>query len=78
MKTIVLKVKPLDLHGIKHQEVIRIVESYTIRNRNKLPLQIITGNSDRMKELVIKSLKSNNFSYHIGNKFNKGFIIVNK
>jgi hypothetical protein len=76
MKTERLKKEPLDLHGVKHIDVVHLVVSYIIRNRNFLPLQIITGNSDKMKDLVIKSIKENNFKYHIGDQFNKGYIII--
>ena len=78
MKIIRLKKTPLDLHGVKHIDALTAVESYIIRNRNLLPLKIITGNSEKMKDLVTKCIKSNNFNYHIGDQYNKGYIIVKK
>ena len=46
--------KTLDLHGVKHEDVDRIVENFVLLN--KTPLTIITGNSDRMPELVLEVL----------------------
>ena len=40
----------LDLHGIKHSEVDRLVENFVLLNET--PMRIITGNSDRMINIV--------------------------
>ena len=45
-----MSIKQLDLHGIKHEDVDRLVENFVLLN--KPPLKIITGNSDKMPELV--------------------------
>ena len=45
----------LDLHGVRHSEVDRLVENFVLLNR--LPLTIITGNSDTMKKMVIDKCK---------------------
>jgi len=42
--------KTLDLHGIKHEDVERLVENFILIN--KLPLTIITGNSEIMRTIV--------------------------
>ena len=42
--------KELDLHGIKHEDVDRIVENFVLLN--DLPVRIITGNSIKMIELT--------------------------
>jgi len=54
-------IKRLDLHGIRHEDVDRIVENFVLLNTP--PLRIITGNSDEMRELVIKVLDRNSISY---------------
>jgi len=46
--------KKLDLHGIKHDEVERLIENFVMLNNP--PLTIITGNSDRMYKLVLTKL----------------------
>ena len=38
--------KKLDLHGVKHTDVDRIVENFVLLNNP--PLDIVTGNSDKM------------------------------
>ena len=37
--------KKLDLHGVRHSEVDRLVENFVLLNNP--PLEIITGHSDR-------------------------------
>ncbi len=54
-------IKQLDLHGIKHEDVDRIVENFVLLN--KPPLRIITGNSSQMKELVVGVLDRNDMGY---------------
>ena len=44
--------KKLDLHGVRHQEVNRMVENFILMNQHELPLTIVCGNSIRMIELV--------------------------
>ncbi len=44
----------LDLHGIKHEDVDRLVENFVLLKEP--PLTIICGNSDRMIELVKNKL----------------------
>ena len=66
----------LDLHGIRHIDVDRIVENFIFLNA--LPLYIITGNSMKMLEITMEVLGRNNFEYVIGNEWNKGYIKVLK
>jgi hypothetical protein len=42
----------LDLHGIRHHEVDRLVENFIYMNQDDMPLKIICGNSPKMVELV--------------------------
>lgn len=42
----------LDLHGIRHGDVDRIVENYIYLNQASLPLTIICGNSNTMIQLT--------------------------
>ena len=44
----------LDLHGIRHDDVERLVENFVLLN--KPPLTIITGNSDKMRDIVLAAL----------------------
>lgn len=40
----------LDLHGVRHHEVDRLVENFVLLN--DLPVRIITGNSPTMQALT--------------------------
>ena len=46
--------KELDLHKVRHSEVDRLVENFVLLNEP--PMRIITGNSDKMRELVENTL----------------------
>ena len=46
--------KRLDLNEIRHNEVDRLVENFVLLNEP--PLTIITGNSHKMQEIVIRCL----------------------
>ena len=51
-----LKLNKLDLHGVKHEEVDRVVENFLFLNQDDIPLEIVCGNSQRMIDLVLKVL----------------------
>jgi hypothetical protein len=53
----------LDLHGVKHQEVETEVLDFTYQYQTLLPLIIICGNSNKMVELVSRSLELSNIGY---------------
>jgi hypothetical protein len=38
----------LDLHGIKHEDVDRLLENFVYLNQYEMPLTVICGNSARM------------------------------
>lgn len=42
----------LDLHGVRHHEVDRIVENFIYLNQDAMPLKIICGSSTQMVRLV--------------------------
>ena len=44
----------LDLHGVRHYEVSIMVENFVLLNNP--PLTIITGNSDKMMDIVLDKL----------------------
>ena len=58
----------LDLHGVKHEDVMLIVEEWAIMwDYRVLGFQgkIITGNSAKMKTLATSALKKHLFDYKI-------------
>ena len=51
----------LDLHGKRHEDIDRIVENFILLSN--LPCKIITGNSKRMKELVMNVVERHEFHW---------------
>ena len=66
-------IKELDLHGIKHNDVQSEVENFVLLNNP--PLKIITGMSDKMKELVTEVLERNEMMYDIP-YYNNGMVKI--
>ena len=50
----VSKQNELELHGVRHDDVGRLVENFVLLNER--PLTIICGNSDRMVNIVQNKL----------------------
>ena len=57
--------KTLDLHGIKHAEVSKLVDQFIWENMKSKSqeVEIITGISDQMKLIVINTINDYRFSY---------------
>ena len=60
----------LDLHGVKHHAVDRLVENFIFLKEP--PMRIITGNSTAMQALVLDVVKRHGFEYDT----EAGWIIV--
>jgi DNA-nicking Smr family endonuclease len=58
--------KTLDLHGVKHADVSRLMDQFLWEQMNKKTreVEIITGISQAMKQVVIKNLKDYDFVYN--------------
>lgn len=59
----------LDLHGIRHHEVDRLVENFIFMNQNLVPLKIICGNSQRMIDLVFAIVEKHKLSDVVTNQY---------
>ena len=68
-----MKMKELDLHGLSHLQVEDLVENFVLTNEP--PFRIITGNSEKMRELVSKVLESRHLQFYVP-AHNPGEIIV--
>jgi hypothetical protein len=66
----------LDLHNTRHRDVERKVEDFLMWH--DLPVKIITGNSDIMKQLVIDVIKRHKLFCHYENLRNSGCLVVTK
>jgi DNA-nicking Smr family endonuclease len=58
--------KTLDLHGVKHADVPKLMDQFIWEQMNKKSreVEIITGISQAMKQVVIKNLKDYEFTYN--------------
>jgi DNA-nicking Smr family endonuclease len=58
--------KTLDLHGVKHADVPKLMDQFLWEQMNKKTreVEIITGMSQAMKQVVIKNLKDYDFIYN--------------
>jgi len=70
------KLPSLDLHGIYHREVEGLLHNFLNDNLDNLPVEVITGNSDRMKEIATKIIKSYDLEMRIKSHYNLGSFIV--
>lgn len=70
----VVNARTLDLHGMKHAEVDRVVENYVFLT--DYPHDIITGNSVEMHNIVKAVLDRHSFRYVVGDMNNKGYVRV--
>ena len=61
--------KILDLHSIKHSDAELLIEQFIYESRNELPIKIITGNSRKMKSIVINSAKEMGYNVFDIGKF---------
>lgn len=46
----------LDLHGVRHYDVDRVVENFVYINQTSVPLTVICGNSTKMLALAKESI----------------------
>ena len=53
--------KTLDLHGVKHEEVERLLENFILLNNP--PLLVITGNSSYMQSTLMDFCAKHKISY---------------
>ena len=67
--------KELDLHGLYHHQVRDEVENFVLLNAKELPVRIIIGGSNKMRNLTENILHKHKFDYYIP-AHNSGEIIV--
>ncbi len=78
MQEEVVKSPKLDLHGTKHEnvfgEVDRFVGDHIIEMKYK-SLEIVTGHSQRMKEIVLRTISDYGLTAEVP-PYNRGTLIV--
>ena len=65
----------LDLHGVRHNQVFDLVEDFILLSEDPV-FRIITGNSNRMLELVKEVLTKYSLKFDYVDWSNSGAIIV--
>ncbi len=68
--------KQYDCHGKTYAKVSDEIENWVLFNYRNRPLQIITGNSLKMRATVEKVLKEHKIG-HVIPSYNLGMIIIN-
>ena len=53
--------KTLDLHGVRHEDVERLLENFILLN--EAPLQVITGNSTYMQSKLVIFCSKHKIAY---------------
>tara|TARA_B100000131_G_scaffold7812_1_gene8101 strand:- start:2120 stop:2368 length:249 start_codon:yes stop_codon:yes gene_type:complete len=68
------KIKTLDLHGLTYDEAEIKVLNFILKE--DFPIQIVTGNSDNMRNIVKKILSEYNFHCHPQYWYNEGCLVI--
>ena len=70
------KLETLDLHGIYHKEAEILIDHFIIDNKDNFPVEIITGNSIRMQEILKKIVELHGLSMRVKSYVNLGAFII--
>ena len=68
--------KKIDLHGKTHNESRLAINIFIENNIDSLPLEIIIGNSHKMKSMVEEVVKGFNLKCDYQNHHNLGCLII--
>ena len=68
----------LDLHGKTYYESKILVDNFIEQNLEKLPIQIITGNSVEMSLIVKKCISQYKLKSSPRTFYNLGCLVINK
>ena len=69
--------KKLDLHGIKHRNASNMVDTFIRQNKNNFPIEIITGNSLDMQNIIKRIVKLYGLRMEPKSHINLGSFIIN-
>ena len=68
--------KKIDLHGYDYDKATLLVTIFIENNINNLPLKVITGNSNKMKSIVIRISDKLRLKASYQNHHNLGTLII--
>ena len=66
----------LDLHGSNHYDAEILIDEFIIKNIEQLPLEVITGNSVDMLEILKKVVSNHNLHLIPSHPSNMGSYLV--
>ena len=66
----------LDLHGESHNEAKVLIEEFVVKNIENLPLEVITGNSVDMLDILKKVVAAHNLHLIPSHPANMGSYLV--
>ena len=66
----------LDLHKISHEEAKIIIEEFILKHYKKLPVQIITGNSVHMQNVLTQIIIKHDLRMSASHPDNLGSYII--
>ena len=69
--------KTLDLHGKSYDDATILAETFIENCIDLLPIQIITGNSNEMKKIVLKVVQKHNLNAYSKTDYNLGCLVIN-
>ena len=67
----------LDLHGKSYDDAKILTEIFVENNIDHLPFQIITGNSNEMKKIVLKIVEKHKLNAYAKTDYNLGCLVIN-
>ena len=67
----------LDLHGKSYEDAKILTEIFVENNVDCLPFQIITGNSNEMKKIVLKVVQKHHLNAYSKTDYNLGCLVIN-
>jgi hypothetical protein len=71
-----VNIPTFDCHGMTYYDVEDQFENWLLLYSTRLPIEVITGDSNKMKSIVKKYLDKHNFNYTVP-YWNNGTIIIN-
>jgi len=67
----------LDLHGKSYEDAKILSEIFVENNIDSLPIQIITGNSNKMKKIVLEIIQKYDLNTYPKTDYNLGCLVIN-
>jgi DNA-nicking Smr family endonuclease len=66
--------KTLDLHGLQHDQAESAIINFIALN--EMPVQIVTGKSERMRRMVMNAAQKTGHEWHYQNWTNAGCLVI--